>query len=86
MIPRVLQNRGQVLENVVFVELLRRGLEVFHYRSATGTETDFVTVDNRGGNARYFRCATASLTLKRNVVSYEALTMRCVSWVLTGQF
>lgn len=55
MIPRVLQNRGQVLENVVFVELLRRGLEVFHYRSATGTETDFVTVDNRGGERTLFQ-------------------------------
>lgn len=55
VIPRVLQNRGQVLENVVFVELLRRGLEVFHYRSATGTETDFVTVDNRGGERTLFQ-------------------------------
>lgn len=56
VIPRVLQNRGQVLENIVFVELRRRGLDVFHYRSKSGTETDFVTVDGQGERALFQVC------------------------------
>lgn len=41
-------NSGRLLENMVFVELLRRGFstskkELFYYHTATGKEVDFVT-------------------------------------------
>ena len=41
------ENLGRLLENLVFVELVRRGYDVektlFYYRSRNNRETDFVT-------------------------------------------
>lgn len=41
-------NKGRVLENLVFLELKRRGLEVFYYRTKSGAEVDFLIRDNNG--------------------------------------
>jgi len=36
------KNRGQYLENAVFVELKRRGGELFYYHTKSGAEVDFI--------------------------------------------
>ncbi len=36
---------GRLMENLVFVELMRRGKGIHHYKSADGKETDFVIVE-----------------------------------------
>jgi hypothetical protein len=35
------ENRGRLLENLVFLELRRKGHQVFYYKSKTGAEVDF---------------------------------------------
>jgi predicted AAA+ superfamily ATPase len=35
------ENRGRLLENLVFLELRRKGHQVFYYKSKAGTEVDF---------------------------------------------
>jgi hypothetical protein len=42
------ENRGRILENLVFLELRRRGFHVFYYKTAGGHEVDFLLTDNRG--------------------------------------
>jgi len=39
--------QGQNLENVVFIELLRRGREIYYYKSKTGREVDFVVKEGK---------------------------------------
>ena len=41
------ENRGRILENIVFLELRRRGFHVFYYKTAGGHEVDFLFKDNR---------------------------------------
>jgi len=36
------QDLGHIYENIVFIELLRRGFEIFYWRSKKGREVDFV--------------------------------------------
>lgn len=36
------ENKGRILENLVFLELRRRGLSVFYYKTAGGEEVDFL--------------------------------------------
>ncbi|MFZ4098700.1 MAG: ATP-binding protein [Chlamydiia bacterium] len=40
------ENRGRVLENAVFLELMRRHSEVYYYRTDQGDEVDFITKSN----------------------------------------
>jgi predicted AAA+ superfamily ATPase len=39
---KFLENRGRLLENLVFLELRRRGAQIFYYKTATGHEVDFL--------------------------------------------
>ena len=39
---RFSENRGRLLENIVFLELRRRGFPVFYYKTAGGHEIDFL--------------------------------------------
>jgi len=39
------ENKGRLLENIVFLELRRRGFHVFYYKTATGHEVDFLLQD-----------------------------------------
>ncbi|OGR05936.1 MAG: hypothetical protein A2511_05345 [Deltaproteobacteria bacterium RIFOXYD12_FULL_50_9] len=41
-------NKGRVLENLVCLELKRRGHEIFYYRTKTGAEVDFLVRDDTG--------------------------------------
>jgi hypothetical protein len=41
------ENTGHAIENMVFLELKRRGKEIFYYRTANGLEVDFAV---REGN------------------------------------
>lgn len=49
------QNKGKLLENVVFVELLRRYKEVFYYRD-NGNECDFIVYDQLSKIAAFQAC------------------------------
>ena len=39
------ENRGRLLENLVFLELRRRGIPIFYYKTARGYEVDFLIKD-----------------------------------------
>ena len=40
--PRFLENKGRLLENLVFLELRRKGKQVFYFKSKRGYEIDFL--------------------------------------------
>jgi len=40
-------NRGRLMENIVFLELKRRGKEIYYYIDRTGREIDFLIKNNR---------------------------------------
>ncbi len=40
------ENKGRILENLVFVALRRKGLPVFYYKTKAGYEVDFAVKDN----------------------------------------
>lgn len=42
------QDRGRLLENLIFLELRRRGLEIAYYRSEQGFEVDFIARGHSG--------------------------------------
>jgi hypothetical protein len=41
------ENRGRLLENLVFLELRRKGLPIFYYKTAQGNEVDFLVYDHQ---------------------------------------
>lgn len=46
------ENKGRLLENIVFLELKRRGFDVFYYLNKTGKEVDFISrKDNKVNGA-----------------------------------
>jgi predicted AAA+ superfamily ATPase len=42
------ENRGRILENLVFLELRRRTPAIYYYRSPSGQEVDFLVRDPEG--------------------------------------
>ncbi len=40
------ENKGRILENMVFLELKRKGLPVYYYKTQGGLEVDFLLVEN----------------------------------------
>lgn len=40
------ENKGRYLENVAFLELLRRGKEIYYFKDIKGNEVDFLVVEN----------------------------------------
>jgi len=56
------ENKGYYLENIVFIELLRRGWEVFYYKTREGLEVDFLLW--RNGKACGLIQVTQSLASK----------------------
>lgn len=71
---------GHILENVVYLELLRRGYQVFAgkiYSSGKNPEVDFVA-RKAGGQVEYYQVALYTLepeTLKRELAPLEPLTI-----------
>ncbi len=44
---KVSENRGRLLENIIFLELRRNGIPVFYFKSDAGHETDFLLKTGR---------------------------------------
>lgn len=53
------ENKGKYLENAVYLELLRRGNDVFYWKDGAGREVDFLTA--KGGKPQQLIQTTVSL-------------------------
>jgi|APSaa5957512622_1039677.scaffolds.fasta_scaffold22486_2 uncharacterized protein len=45
--PTITEDRGRLLENIVFLHLRRQGFEVYYYRTKNGKEIDFIWLDKK---------------------------------------
>lgn len=52
-LPQPQSDRGRLLENMVFMELRRKGLNIEYYRTENGLEVDFITTDPSGERVLY---------------------------------
>ena len=76
-------DRGRVLENVVYLELRRRGYQVF-VGYINGTEVDFVA--QRNGSVEYYQVAESVIeqdTLERELSSLRAIKDHYPKYLLT---
>ena len=74
---------GHILENVVYLELLRRGYEVY-VGKVDDTEVDFVAIDNKG--IQYFQVAATvrdEKTLARELRSLQNINDHYPKFILT---
>ena len=89
------QDKGHILENIVYFELLRRGYNVYvgknDLRDVSGryktTEIDFVTENNAG--VSYFQVAesvTLPETLERELASLKNISDHCPKFILTRDY
>ena len=46
--PKILENKGHLLENMMFTHLRRHTDQIYYYRTKKGKEIDFIWIDNRG--------------------------------------
>ena len=46
--PKILENKGHLLENMIFTHLRRHTEQIYYYRTKNGKEIDFIWMDNRG--------------------------------------
>ncbi|MDO9565605.1 MAG: ATP-binding protein [Candidatus Desulfaltia sp.] len=46
--PKILENKGHLLENMMFTHLRRHTEQIYYYRTKKGKEIDFIWMDNRG--------------------------------------
>ena len=53
-------NRGKYLENAVYMELRRRGEEIYYYKTENGLEVDFLTRGKKQKPSLYQSCAEMS--------------------------
>ena len=75
---------GHILENVVFLELLRRGFQVYVGKSGAG-EVDFVTQDY-SGNTEYYQVSWSvreAETLRRELAPLDAIPDHNAKFLLT---
>jgi len=84
-------NRGHILENIVFLELLRRGGQVWIGRTKDGKEIDFV-IKNAKGETEYFQ-VTESMADKNTQIrelsplkSIDDNHLKCVISTDIGSF
>lgn len=61
---RFSENKGRFMENLVFIELLRRGKEIYYYKTEKGMEVDFLV---RKGN-RISELIQVTSSLKKETV------------------
>lgn len=82
----ITRDAGKVMENVVAVELLRRGLEFYYYKTSTGKEVDFVVKEGLGVKQLIQACYSLDdhQTRKREVTALEkaAHDLRCDTLLL----
>ena len=89
------QDKGHILENIVYFELLRRGYKVYvgknDLRDASGryktTEIDFVAENSAG--VSYFQVAesvTLPETLERELASLKNISDHCPKFILTRDY
>jgi len=74
---------GRILENIVYLELLRRGYQVFVGKAGT-REVDFVA--QRGDETAYYQVAATvrdEATLKRELLSLETISDNHPKYLLT---
>jgi predicted AAA+ superfamily ATPase len=74
---------GRMLENVVYLELIRKGYEVYIGKIAAG-EVDFVAVKN--GNTEYYQVSQTvrpAETLERELASLDAISDHNPKYLLT---
>jgi predicted AAA+ superfamily ATPase len=75
---------GHQIENIVFLELLRRGYTINIGKSGRGTEVDFVAV--RDKKTEYYQVSASVLdenTLKRELVSFEHIKDNYPKYLIT---
>ena len=41
-------DRGRLFENLIFLDLKRRGYQIYYYRTESGEEVDFIVVEQSG--------------------------------------
>ena len=89
------QDKGHILENIVYFELLRRGYKVYvgknDLRDASGryktVEIDFVAENNAG--VSYFQVAESVAspeTLERELASLKNISDHCPKFILTRDY
>ena len=79
-------DRGYVLENIVFLELLRRGGDIWVGRSKDGGEVDFVVKDNNGATS-YYQVAenmTSQETRNRELKPLLAIDNNNPKYIISG--
>ena len=68
--PQFSENKGRYLENTVYLELLRRGKEVFYWKDSAGREVDFLVAE-RGKPKQLIQ---ATMSIEDNKVKERELT------------
>jgi uncharacterized protein len=68
----ILENSGHLLENLVYITLRRKNEKVFYYRTGTGLEVDFVTVE-AGRKRRLIQVAENLMSPKTRERELKAL-------------
>ncbi len=71
--PGIAENRGHLLENMVFTHIRRKSQRVFYYRTKQGNEVDFIWYDHQGEKQLVQVCwdMTDELTRKREIKSLK---------------
>ncbi len=75
---------GHILENIVYLELIRRGYEVYVGQLDENAEIDFVTID--GENVAYYQVSASTLdekTLERELAPYKKVRDNYPKYLLT---
>ncbi len=75
---------GHVLENIVYLELLRRGYEVYVGQLDDGSEVDFVAIG--ADTVLYYQVAATTLeetTLKRELAPFKKISDNYPKYLLT---
>jgi predicted AAA+ superfamily ATPase len=75
---------GHQIENIVFLELLRRGYTINIGKSGRGTEVDFVAVHDR--KTEYYQVSASVLdehTLKRELAPFEQIKDNYPKYLIT---
>lgn len=88
---RILKNRGQMLENMIFCELRRETPDVYYYRTKEGYEVDFIAILNSGEKMLVQVCEDMSIPSTRNreiraLTSAMAETKLSLGFIITEYF